>query len=57
MVKRCNCHVSICSDSIMISSASEKEREVPDLWVNNGAYHLTHNDPEFILSPTGWLTD
>ena len=57
MVERCNCHVSICSDSIMISSASEKESEVSDLLVNNGAYHLTHNDREFILSLTGWLTD
>ena len=41
----------------MISSASEEEREVPDLWVNNGAYRLTHSDLEVVLSPTGWLTD
>ena len=41
----------------MISSASEEEREVPDLWVNNGAYRLTHSDREVVLSPTGWLTD
>ena len=57
MVERCNCHASICSDSIVISSASEEEREVPDLWVNNGAYRLTHSDREVVLSPTGWLTD
>ena len=57
MVEHCNCHVSICSDSIVISSASEEEREVPDLWVNNGAYRLTNSDREVVLSPTGWLTD
>ena len=57
MVERCNCHVSICSDSIVISSASEEEREVPDLLVNNGAYRLTNSDREVVLSPTGWLTD
>ena len=28
-----------------------------DLWVNNGAYRLTHSDREVVLSPTGWLTD
>ena len=57
MVERYNCHVSICSGSIVISSASEEEHEVPDLWVNNGAYRLTHCDQEVVLSPTGWLTD
>ena len=57
LVERCNCHVPICSDSIVISSASEEEHEAPDLWVNKGAYCLTHDDREVVLSPTGWLTD
>ena len=57
LVERCICHVPICSDSIVISSASEEEHEAPDLWENKGAYCLTHDDREVILSPTGWLTD
>ena len=57
LVECCNCHVPICSDSIVISSASVEEHEAPDLWVNICAYCLTHDDREVVLSPTGWLTD
>ena len=27
------------------------------MWVNNGAYCLSHSDQEIVLSRRGWLTD
>ena len=57
LVECCNCRVPICSESIVISSASEEEIEAPELWINNGSYHLTQSDREVVLSLTGWLTD
>ena len=44
-------------DCAEFSSASEGESEAPDLWVNCGAYTLSHSDERIILSPRGWLTD
>ena len=29
----------------------------PDMWVNCGAYTLSHSDEGMILLPRGWLTD
>ena len=36
---------------------SEEESEAPVMWVNNGAYCLSHSDQEIVLSRNGWLTD
>ena len=36
---------------------SEEESEAPVMWVNNGAYCLSHSDQEIVLSRRGWLTD
>ena len=52
-----NCNVPSSFDCAEISSASEGESEAPDLWVNCGAYTLSHSDEGIILSPRGWLTD
>ena len=40
-----------------IISVSEEESEAPVMWVNNGAYCLSHSDQEIVLSRRGWLTD
>ena len=57
LVECCYCQVPVCSDGIVISSGSEEENEAADVWVDNGAYRLTHRDREVVLSQTGWLTD
>ena len=57
LLECCNCDIPLCSGSIVISSASEEENEAPNLWVNNGAYSLSHRDRGVILSERGWLTD
>ena len=44
----------MCSEETDIISVSEGEQEV---WVNNGAYCLSHSDQEIVLSRRGWLTD
>ena len=36
---------------------SEEESEAPVMWVNNGAYCLSHSDQQIVLSRSGWLTD
>ena len=41
----------------VISSESEEENQAPELWVNSGAYILSHRDREVVLSERGWLTD
>ena len=41
----------------MVSSASEKENEVTDLWVDNGAYCFSHTEHRIVCSQRGWLTD
>jgi hypothetical protein len=41
----------------VISSASEKENEVHEMWVSNGAYTLNCHDRDIVLSQKGWLTD
>ena len=53
LVECSNCSVPECSDSIVLSSASERENEASELWVNNGAYSLSHSDKSIILSPKG----
>ena len=57
LLECCNCDIPVCSGSIVISSASEEENEAPNLWVNNGAYSLSHRDRGMILSERGWLTE
>ena len=42
LLECCNCDIPVCSGSIVISLASEEENEAPNLWVNNGAYSLSH---------------
>ena len=44
LLECCNCDIPLCSGSIVISSALEEENEAPNLWVNNGAYSLSHRD-------------
>ena len=57
LVECSNCGVPECSDSNVLSSASAGENEASELWMNNGAYSLSHNDKSIILSTRGWLTD
>ena len=52
--EQCSCSVPNTSESIVLSSVSEDQNEVPEMWVSNGAY--TH-DKEVLLSQRGWLTD
>ena len=56
LLECCNYDIPVYSGSIVISLASE-ENEAPNLWVNNGAYTLSHCDRGVILSARGWLTD
>ena len=35
----------------------EEESEAPVMWVDKGAYCLSHSDQEIVLSRRGWLTD
>ena len=53
----CNCQIPVCSEDTDIISVSEEEHEAPVMWVNNGAYCLSHSDQEIVLSRRGWLTD
>ena len=55
--EHCNCIVPETSESIVLSSASEKENEAPERWVSNGAYTLDYREQEIVLSRRGWLTD
>ena len=57
LIERCNCNTPTPSESIWVSSESEGESKVSELWVNNGAYQLTHHNREVVLSRRGWLTD
>ena len=47
----------MCSDAVVISSELEEKKEAPEMWMNNGAYSLTHADRQLVLSKTGLLTD
>ena len=55
--ERSNCCVPQTSESIVLSSASEEEKEAPGMWVSNGAYNLSSRDRDVVLSRRGWLTD
>ena len=57
MIEPCNCQLPVCSVDTDIISVSEDESEAPVMWVNNGAYCLSHSDQEIVLSQIGWLTD
>ena len=57
MIEPCNCQIPVCSEDTDIISVSEEESEAPEMWVNNGAYCLSHSDQEIVLSRRGWLTD
>ena len=57
MIEPCNCQIPVCSEDTEIISVSEEESEAPEMWVNNGAYCLSHSDQEIVLSRRGWLTD
>ena len=57
MIEHCNCQIPVCSEDTDIISVSEEEHEAPVMWVNNGAYCLSHSDQEVVLSRRGWLTD
>ena len=57
MIEHCNCQIPVCSEDTDIISVSEEEHEAPVMWVNNGAYCLSHSDQEIVLSRRGWLTD
>ena len=56
-IEPCNCQIPVCSEDTDIISVSEEEHEAPVMWVNNGAYCLSHSDQEIVLSRRGWLTD
>ena len=45
----CNCQIPVCSEDTDIISVSEEEHEAPEMWVNNGAYCLSHSDREILL--------
>ena len=46
-----NCQIPVCSEDTDIISVSEEESEAPVLmWVDNGAYCLSHSDQEIVLS-------
>ena len=57
IIEPCNCQIPVCSEDTDIISVSEDESEAPVMWVNNGAYCLSHSDQEIVLSRRGWLTD
>ena len=57
MIEPCNCQIPVCSEDTDIISVSEEEHEAPVMWVDNGAYCLSHSDQEIVLSRRGWLTD
>ena len=57
MIEHCNCQIPVCSEDTDIISVSEEEHEAPVMWVNNGAYCLSHSDQQIVLSRRGWLTD
>ena len=57
IIEPCNCQIPVCSVDTDIISVSEDESEAPVMWVNNGAYCLSHSDQEIVLSRRGWLTD
>ena len=57
MIEHCNCQIPVCSEDTDIISVSEEEHEAPVMWVNNGAYCLSHSDQDIVLSLRGWLTD
>ena len=48
-----NCNVPSNFYCAEISSASERESQAPDLWVNCGSYTLSRSDKGIILSPRG----
>ena len=47
MIEHCNCQIPVCSEDTDIVSVSE---EAPVMWVNNGAYCLSHSDQGIVLS-------
>ena len=49
LVENCECH-NITSESLIVSSSSEEESEVSDLWVYNGAYC---SERRLVTSPKG----
>ena len=57
VAEQCNCSIPVCSENVLISSSSEDENMVHDLWVDNCVYSLSHKDRELVITPTGWLTD
>ena len=57
VIEPCNSQIPVCSEDTDIISVSEEESEAPVMWVNNGAYCLSHSDQEIVLSRRGWLTD
>ena len=57
IIEPCNCQIPVCSEDTDIISVSEEEHEAPEMWVNNGAYCLSHSDQDIVLSRRGWLTD
>ena len=54
IIEPCNCQIPVCSEDTDIISVSEEKRV---MWVNNGAYCLSHSDQDILLSRRGWLTD
>ena len=57
IAERCDCNLTLCSESIVVSSASEAEDTEHNMWVKNHVYSLTHHDREVVASRTGWLND
>ena len=57
IAEHCDCNLTLCSESIVVSSASEAEDTEHNMWVKNHVYSLTHHDREVVASRTGWLND
>ena len=57
LVEHCVCHIPLCPEGIVVSSDSEEGSEVTDIWVDNGAYCLSHTEHRIVCSQRGWLTD
>ena len=57
IAEHCDCNLTLCSESIVVSSVSEAEDTEHNMWVKNHVYSLTHHDREVVASRTGWFND
>ena len=48
VIEHSNCQIPVYSEDTDIISVSEEESEAPVMWVNNGAYCLSHSGDCFV---------